>query len=214
MHRRRTLTALSTAALLALTACATPFTARVARFQVMPPPAGQTFFIAPSDPRNAGGLEFAKYARLVGDRLARLGYQPAATPQGATLAVMLDYGVEPGRERVTTTPGFGGGSFGGGFGYGRGWGRFGGWGGGWGGWGDPFWDYPDVQSYTVYGSHLDMEISRASDGARLFEGHARTTAASDALTTLVPNLVEAMFRDFPGQPVEDRTVVIPPPPRR
>jgi hypothetical protein len=212
MKLRRTLIAMSSAALLALSACATPFTAQVSRFQTMPPPAGQSFFITPHDPHRAGSLEFASYAKLVSDHLASLGYQPAASPQAATLAVMIDYGVGRPRERVTTTPGFGAG-----FGPGWGWGRFGGFGrwGRWGGWGDPFWDYPDVESYTVYDSHLDMEINRAADGQRLFEGHARTNASTDDLTRLVPGLVEAMFRNFPGQPAENIRVTIPPaPPKR
>lgn len=209
------------AALLSLSACATPFTADVARFQVLPPPAGQTFTIQPLDGDLAGSLEFASYAQLVGAAMVRQGFQPAADPRSATLVVMVDYGVDHGREKVTTTPGFGG--FGGYGGYG-GYGRYGGWGGygfgrfgGFGGWGDPFWGggfgYPDVESYTVYTSYLDMNISRTADNQRLFEGHAQARSDTDDLTRLVPSLVTAMFTGFPGRSAENIRITVPPVPR-
>ena len=45
---------------------------------------------------------------------------------------------------------------------------------------------------------LELKIDRASDGARLFEGKAQAVSTSNRLQYLVPNLVEAMFTDFPG----------------
>ena len=130
----------------------------------------------------------------------------------------LDYGIDQGRDRVRST-GFGGdpffspwyGSrFGGGFGYSRfGYGGFGGGGyspyyrrGLWGyGWQDPFFfgsGYGDVDVVTVYTSELDLKIDSKTDGRRLFEGKAQAASRSARLGYLVPNLVEAMFTDFPG----------------
>ncbi|SNS46372.1 protein of unknown function [Sphingomonas laterariae] len=195
------------AALLALSGCATPFRADVARFQAMPAPQGQTFTIKAADPRNEGGLEFAQYASLVEQRLVAQGYVRAADATSATLTVMLDYGVDNGREKVVTRPGYGG------YGYG-------GWGspyGRWGyrsafyyGWADPFWGYPDVESYTYYTSYLDMTINGAS-GQRVFEGKAKARSTTDSLPALVPNLVEAMFTNFPGRSGEEVRITIPPP---
>jgi len=201
-------------ALLALSACATPFQADVARFQAMPPPQGQSFVIQPADPANEGGLEFAQYAAIIGQRLSAQGYTQASDPKNATLVVLVDYGVDHGVEKIQTTPGFGP-SWGWGLPYGWGWG---GWRGRyyWG-WNDPFWgwgDYPDVSSYTVYTSHLDMQIKRAADGQSLFEGHAKARSRDDKLTELVPNLVEAMFTNFPGRSGETVKITIPPPERR
>ncbi|MFX9065645.1 DUF4136 domain-containing protein, partial [Acinetobacter baumannii] len=86
--------------MLALSACATPFDARVSRFQrELPAPAGQTFAIVPEDPRNAGGLEFGQYASLVAAQLQKVGYVPG-NPQTADLIVKFDYGVDKGRDRV------------------------------------------------------------------------------------------------------------------
>ena len=220
----RSLKALAPAVLLLASACATvPFKANVARFQQMPPPQGQSFFIQPANPRNAGGLEFAQYARLIAQRMAEQGYAPAQSARGATLLVNVDYGVDDGHEKVVSTPGFGYGGYGGwggGFGYGgfggRGFGGRGFYGRGWyGGWGDPFWyqpfGYPQVDSYTYYVSHLDVRINRAADGRALFEGHARARSTTSSLPTLVPNLVEAMFTGFPGRSGEEVLITVPPP---
>src|SRR3546814_20417429 len=79
--------------------------------------------------------------------------------------------------------------------YGRYWGRS---------WYDPFWgpwgwDQPEVYSYTVYSSFLSMKIMRTGGGDRVIDGRADTQTRSDDLTTLVPNLVKAMFTNFTGR---------------
>ena len=192
-------------------ACSTPFEARVARFQSLPAPSGQTFTIQSRDPRKAGGLEFATYANLVTQRLESVGYRPAPDPRAATLVVNFDYAVTNPRERIETRPGFGygygpygfggigyGGFGGRGFGYGGfGYGGFGGF--GYGGYGfGGFGDYPETYSYTVYNSHVDIRINRTVDNVAVFEGRAETVATTDDLTKLVPNLITAIFTNFPG----------------
>ena len=203
-----------------LAACASTFPAQVARFQQLPAPTGQSFVIQSKDPAKTGGLEFATYANIVRDRLVAQGYQPAASPQAATLVVNLDYGVSNGREKVATRPGFGP-SFG--FGYSRfGYGRFGypfGYPYGFrspfyrGAFYDPFWggafDYPEVYSYTVYNSFVDMRITRAGTNESVFEGRAEANTRSNDLTRLVPNLVQAMFTNFPGRSGEKVRVNVP-----
>lgn len=207
-----------------LAACTATLPANVARFQAMPAPSGQSFFIQSSNPAKNGSLEFRTYADLVRQRLAAQGYQPAADAASATLLVNLDYGVSNGRERVATRPGFGP-SFGGY--YGGGWGR--GYYGGfpyrypyygrvrgpylYGSFYDPFWgsafDYPEVYSYTVFNSYVDMKISRAANKESVFEGRAEANTRSDDLTRLVPNLVTAMFTNFPGRSGERVRVNVP-----
>jgi len=206
--------------LMALAACATPFKADVSRFATqLPAPQGQSFAIVADDPKLAGGLEFSQYASLVRDRMAKLGYTPVEDPAKATLVVRFDYGVDNGRERVRST-GMGPGAYGpwgpwGGYGgfYGR---RFGGWGGGlgWGGpwrygWYDPFFDN-SIQSYTIYTSGIDLKIDRAADGQRLFEGKAEAVSTSNRLQYVVPNLVEAMFTNFPGNSGETVRITVAP----
>lgn len=198
-------------ALVALSGCATSFKADVARFQQLPAPAGQSFTIVSDDPRLSGGLEFSHYADLVGQRLTQTGYVPASDPARADLIVRVAYDVDNGREKVRST-GFAGGGWGGGP-----WG----WGGGrWGRpWGYGFYDpwlfgpaggYNDVSSYTVYTSDLSMKIDRAADNRRLFEGRASAQSLSNKLTYLVPNLIDVMFTDFPGQNGENVKITLPP----
>jgi hypothetical protein len=214
MSLRRTFLAIAAPlSLLTLGACTTPFAADVSRYQRMPAPQGQSFVVQALDPNKRGGLEFAQYAGYVTQELSRQGYRPAANPASATFVVSLDYGVDNGNEKVVSTPGFGGFGYGG-LGYG-GFGRF-----GYGrygfrspfyyGFGDPFFGgYNDVQSYTYFTSFLEMQISRTTDGERLFEGRAKARSRTDSLPAIVPNLVEAMFTAFPGRSGEEVRITIP-----
>lgn len=188
-----------------LSACATPFKADVSRFTTpLPAPQGQTFAVVPEDPKLAGGLEFATYANSVAAELTELGYARAASPETADLLVRFDYRVDGGRERVRTDL-TGGGAFGP-------WGRWGGWGGGFGAWGfgfnDPFLGGPEVRSYTVYTSGIELKIDRRVDGQRLFEGKAEAVSRSNRLPRLVPNLVDALFTGFPGNSGETLRITI------
>jgi hypothetical protein len=214
---------LAPVAVLALSACATPFQANVSRFQAMPAAQGQTYAIRSDNPRLDGGLEFQNYANLVAQRLNGFGYTRAADERSANLVVSLDYGVDRGREKVRSVPGsgFGYGGFGhyGGFGYGGGFGRpyY-----GFGrrafmyGFYDPFLfdDYDRTESYTVYSSQLDMKIARRGSNERVFEGTAKAMSMDDDLTTLVPNLIEAMFTGFPGNSGETVKITVAPPGKR
>lgn len=201
--------ALPVALALGLSACATPFKADVSRFAVpLPAPQGQTFAVVAEDPKLAGGLEFATYANAVATELTGLGYTRAASPESADMLVRFDYRVDTGRERVRTD--FNGAGFGG-FGPFGGFGRFNRgfafgfhdpflFGGGFGG--------PDVRSYTIYTSGVDVKIDRRADGQRLFEGKAEAVSRSNRLPRLVPNLVDALFTDFPGNSGETVRITI------
>lgn len=220
----------------ALSGCATGFPARVSRYQAMPAPQGQSFVVVPMDARDIGGLEFSRYANIVIQAMQAQGYVPAASIAQATMVVRVGYGVDDGTVHYDRDPfgyggygGFGGySSFGLGFGrgYGRGYGRpyYSRWGGYYGynspfyyGWGSPFgspYGYGGgISSYTVYKSHLDLDIRRKVDNAALFEGRAQARSHNDNLGTLVPNLVEAMFTGFPGRSGETVKITVPPPPR-
>ncbi len=211
------------AALLALSSCATPFSAKVSRFQMLAPPAGQTFAIQASDPQLQGGIEFGQYANLVAARLVEQGYQPAANPAQAQLVVKMRYDVDKGRERIRSSGlGYGGLGYGGlGFGAFGGYGGYGGYGHGYRsyvyGFNDPFLfgsGFNDVSSYTVYTSELDLQIERTDSGQRVFEGKATAQSTDDNLPQIVPNLVEAMFTGFPGNSGETIKITIAPPPKR
>jgi hypothetical protein len=223
--RRKIITFVAPAALLLAGGCAESFKADVARFQMMPPPAGQTFTVQASDPRLQGGIEFQSYAQLVAAHLNALGYRQGE-PGRSNLIVTMNYGVDNGHTEIVTRPGIG---------PSWGWGPYGAWGVGYRygpnrwrggrlygrgfyyGWNDPFWydpfGYPEIDSYTYFISHLDMKIRDASSGQTLFEGRAHARSTDQSLPHLVPNLVEAMFTGFPGRSGEDVRITIPPPPK-
>lgn len=187
--------------------CAENFNANVSRFtHELPAPAGQTFAIVAEDPRNSGGLEFGQYAAMLADQLHKVGYVPgdAAT---SDLVVEFDYGVDKGRDKISMFGpdpywgpwrGFGRGYYGGYFGPHRwGYGLY-----------DPWFD--DVSVTTVYTSGIDVRIKRRSDGQRVFEGKAEAVSASNRLSYVVPNLIEALFNGFPGHSGETVHISIPP----
>ncbi len=222
MTRKTVFSLLAPVALLAVSACAQNFNARVNRFQAMPAPQGQSFYVRAGDPKLEGGLEFSQYAGLVSQRLSGLGYQAAPSADKASLVVTFGYGVDAGREKVRTVPGS---SFGNCFGYYDPWCRGFGyypsayrWRGGRYAYGfyDPFlfggFDN-EVESYTVYTSNITMKIERSGSGERLFEGNAQAMSLNDNLTYLVPNLIEAMFTGFPGNSGETVKITVAPPKR-
>jgi len=218
---------------LGLSACATGLRTQVSRYQAMPAPQGQSFFIVPANPANAGGLEFSRFAGQVAQAMQAQGYAQAPSFQTATMVVSLDYGVDEGKQQVERDP------FARGYGYDpfwSGYGPYGGlspWGGFYGrpyysrygyygprspfyyGWGDPysyggFGDpYQQVRVYTVYESFLDLDIKRKADNASLFEGLAKARSADDNMGVLVPNLIEAMFTGFPGRNGETVRITVP-----
>lgn len=217
------------AAVIGLSGCATGFPAQVSRYQMMPAPAGQSFFVVPMDQRLNGSLQFQRFGGYVAQAMAAQGYAPAPSPQAATLIVNVGYGVDRGTTEYVSDPfGYSG------FGYGNGFGRsrlglglgfgFGGYRpyysrfGGYRsafyyGWDDPFWYGGGVSSYTVYKSNLDVDIRRHADNQSVFEGHAQARSESGDLNRIVPNLVEAMFTGFPGRSGETVKITVPPPGR-
>ncbi len=224
-------TALATLMLAALAACATPFNANVSRYSAaLPAPQGQTFAIVADDQALSGGLEFSQYAGLVAAKMQALGYAAAANPASADLIVRFDYGVDKGREQTRSTgfsdpfwgpwsgfsrrgyyggSGYYGGGYGGGYYGGRGYYPYrpaGAWGYGFY---DPWFDQ-GYEQYTVFVSGVTLKIDRRADGQRLFEGRAEAASTSNRLPYLVPNLVEAMFTDFPGHNGETVRISVAP----
>jgi hypothetical protein len=212
----RSLAGAAAGLVLTLSACATGFPASVSRFQAMPPPAGQSFFVEPADPARQGELEFGLYAGLVRQQLVARGYSEAVSPRDATFVVTLGYGIDAGRTRIVSRasaglwgpPGNGyrpdGAAFGAfrqaqPFHY---------------GWSDALWLGSGIDSQIVYTSFVDVDIRRRADGQSLFEGSARARSRTDHLQGLVPNLVTALFTGFPGNSGETVRITVPPPPGR
>ncbi|HEX9931597.1 MAG TPA: DUF4136 domain-containing protein, partial [Allosphingosinicella sp.] len=156
---------------------------------------------------------------LVSRHLTSLGYTQASSTEAANFVVELDYEVDEGQQRVVSRPDPFPPSYGYGYGYRRPYySRFGYYGRYrspfYYGWDDPFWygggfGRERIESYTVYNSDLEMNI-RSREGQPLFEGRAEARSTEDDLTVLVPNLIEAMFTDFPGRSGETVRITVPP----
>ena len=204
-----------------LSACASSITSTVSRYQAMPAPQGQTFFVVPGGDMAAnGGLEFQRFAGLVAQQLQARGYSPATNAQSATMLVQLGYGVDQGQVRYVEDPfyrsrfGYGGFGYGGfyspfyypRFGYRS---RFS------YGWDDPFWygGGGGVDSYVEYHSQVELHIRGAGSNQPLFDGRAQARSQTDRLDVVIPSLVEAMFTNFPGRNGETVKITIPTKPK-
>jgi len=198
-------------AAIGLSACAEQINTTVSRYQAMPAPQGQTFFVVPAGGMAVnGGLEFQRYAAMVAQQLQARGFQPATSAQSANMLVQFGYGVDHGQTRIVEDP-FYRSHFYSGFGWGSGFhrSRFG-WGGGFGwGWDDPFWYGGGVDSYVEYHSQIDVHIRAAGSNAPLFDGRAQARSETNRLDVVVPSLVEAMFTGFPGRSGEVIKITIP-----
>jgi len=200
------------AAALGLSACAEQLNTTVSRYQAMPAPQGQTFFVVPAGGMaNNGGLEFQHYAVMVAQQLQARGFQPASSAQSANMIVQFGYGVDHGQTRIVEEPFYGSRLGYGGFGWGSPFhhSRFG-WGGGFAwGWDDPFWYGGGIDSYVEYHSQIDLHIRASGTNAPLFDGRAQARSETNRLDVVVPSLVEAMFSGFPGRSGEVIKITIP-----
>ena len=220
---------------IAVSGCAANLPTQVTRFQAMPAPTGQTFYVVQANGQ-PGGLEFGQYASLVSQQLAARGYRPAGAPQLADMLVKVsydvdqdvDYRVDPIANSRMYDPFYRRGFYDPFWGvtYGRPYySRY-------GyysryrdpffyGWGDPFysgyagridgynqWGEP-VRAYKVYESELDLDIVRRADNYSLFEGKAQARSATGETGVILPNLIEAMFTGFPGRSGETVKITIP-----
>jgi len=203
-------------AALGLSACASSITSTVSRYQAMPAPQGQTFFVVPGGGMASnGGLEFQRYAGIVAQQLQARGYAPASNAQSATMLVQLGYGIDQGQVRYVEDP-FSRSRFGYGYGSPFFYPRFGYRSRFSYGWDDPFWygGYGGgVDSYVEYHSQIDLHIRARGSNAPLFDGRAQARSQTDRLDVVIPSLVEAMFTNFPGQNGETVKITIPTKPK-
>lgn len=185
--------ALGAMLMLTLSACAERMQTQVSRFHtISAPPAGEKVLIEPADPARAG-IEFAGYADLVGQELGQHGYQPA---KGETPDIIARLAFE-----VVELPGAadGGSSTRIGLGIGGGGRHLG------GGLGTSF-GLGGSEPQSSYVRRLMVVMIDADSGQRIYEGRVESRGRNPDLAAVMPYLVEALFREFPGTSGETKMV--------
>jgi len=185
-------------AALMLTGCATMFSASVTTFHQWPADAaGQTWRLAdPTDGQNR--LEYAAYADLLRAAIAATGLVEATDIQSARLTVRLDYRSEATRliRRETVDPFFHGV-----------WGRP--WGWGLGGYTTPTWFAvpQDAQRHVLTITIRDNASGVDNDRAEVYRASAVSVSTQgDTLAQAMPQLLQAIFDEFPGNNGQVRKV--------
>jgi len=180
-------------------ACASPFKADVVRFHQMADGApGGTVLVRPEDEKRAESLEFTRYADLIGAALAEHGFTPPPPDGPADYVATIEWDALPSSSlkdndgsNVGVGVGVGGGSRSGvGVGVSTAFSLGGG-------------------ERTMYNRRLTMIMTRTSDNIRVFEGRAVSRGEEPDMMVIMPYLVEALFKDFPGNNGETISVQIP-----
>lgn len=190
-------------AALTLSACVSPryVTSDVTRFHTLPAtPSGQTFAITALDKEQEQSLEYKQYADMLNAKLTAMGLkQSTGGPSKADFAVTLKFSVEgpsPDVRSHTSSVSIG---------YGFGGPRW-----GFGGAYDPLYDsYANTQQVYVRRVELNM-YKGASYGTpapeRVFEGRALSEGLNGQIVPVMPYILDAIFRDFPGASGSTKTV--------
>jgi len=187
----RALTVLLLAA--AIAGCARGVETEVTRFHGGHLPSDASFAVLPENPDKAGP-EFDTYAERIAREMRAHGFA-RTDADSAELHVLTDYEVSEGRTRIQSRPGYA----------------------------YPYYSYrlgvfhhphqhaffhphayggrlgPDIRSETVYTRKLALRIRGTESGEIVFEGRALSEGPTREIAKIMPYLVEAMFRNFPGQ---------------
>jgi hypothetical protein len=181
----------------------------------MPPATiGETFAVVPIGDQ-AGSLEWAQYADLVAQQLTGRGYVRVTKPADAKYAVLFSYAIDRGKTTTTAVPVFGqtGGGVttfysgsGSGFAYTQPtYGEFG----------------SDLITTTTFTRALELEIfdvpafeteiqkQSASPRAKVFQAAAGSAGRGGNLAVVMPAMIAAVFKDFPGKSGETISVSAP-----
>lgn len=185
---------------LLLSGCTNLFQSDVVTFHEGPLPQGETIRVVASDPGKIPSLEFKSYANLVSEELRKIGYTPVMDENADTqLLAEVDFSIETGEPLVNIDDPnryaryhFAAGRF-----Y------------------DPFyfgiydsWN-PQVSTTPTYLRNLQLNIvENDATMNHVFEGHVQSLGYDNRLPEIMPYLVTAMFKNFPGENGVTKVVTI------
>lgn len=168
-----------------LASCSKTITSDVTRFHNLPQPNSETIEVVALNPDQQQSLEFGQYAEIVGSYLGKVGYSPPQTTPSQLIA-RIGYGMRIAEGYVDDGPrssvgiGVGGGGRHTSLGLGMSF---------------PLGNSEPQQEYMRI---LTMDIIRRDDGTKLYEGQV-ASRGKENLTLMMPYLVDALFKDFPGE---------------
>jgi hypothetical protein len=194
---------------------------QITRFHHMPAAgSGETFAVVPLKDQ-AGSLEWEQHADLVAQQLTSRGYLRVAQPLDAKYAVLFSYAIDRGKTSISEVPIFG--QTGGGVT------TFSGSASGMVG-GTPYSGFTSGSAYTqpTYGEigselvrtttftrAVELEIFdvpqtlASSAPVKTFEATAGSAGSSGSLAIVMPAMIAAVFKDFPGKSGETISVSAP-----
>ena len=186
----------------ALAGCASTIRSEVTAFHQWPADAGGRSFAFSHNAGDAQDLERQNHENLVRLQLLKIGLRDPAPGETAQLKVRVDYSINARDVRVIETvlvdPWFGSPWYGPGY-YNPYW--------GWPGYGHPFygprWPAMPVarqqeRRFTTLDRQLKVKIVDAASQKAWYDVTVRSTGEKGNLVEVMPYLVDAAFRDFPG----------------
>jgi uncharacterized protein DUF4136 len=200
----------ATVLLVGLSGC-THLRSQVAVFHQLPKDVSGTTYAMIPFKEQEGSLEHKAYEEAVRQELNAKGFRETTVNQ-AQVAVFLAYGIDTGREVVSSYPIIGqtGVSSSSTYGTIQNYGRYG--------------AYSGTTTYTpTYGvvgtgvtsqtqytrvfrlDIVDKQALAEGNTKKLYEGKVVSSGYSGQLATVLPTMVKALFEDFPGQNVSTRT---------
>ena len=152
-----------------------------------------------------GSLEYSKYQELIRSQLGVNNYQEVDIPD-ANVIVTFSYGIDNGREEISSVPVYGQtgvsssttygsvntygnqATYSGTTTYTPTYGIVG----------------SSTVSHTKYGRHLLLYISKNKNvetdkSERLYEGSVKSNGSSSQLSSVMPAMIKALFKEFPGE---------------
>jgi len=195
--KRTMITAVAALSLL-LGGCATTIRSDVTTFHQWPAQIAEKSYAFEAPAPQDNTLELQNYENLVRAQLARLGFHEAAQAPALKVAVRVTTADVPTAVVYPAYAPFY--PYSARFGYGGFRRRY--WGGGWyNPFYDPFWgpmpSY-DVEEEHRYHRQLQIAITSAADGKRLFDVTVRNVSTTMSTPMMMPALVQSAFEGFPG----------------
>lgn len=205
------LAASALAATIAIAGCATPqIEANVSTFHEISPNdhSDKRIAVVPWREEMKNSLEFKNYAALLESRLREKGFTVVSLFEGPELIGFLDFGIDSGREVISTysVPHWGVTGYSSAYTTGTVTSY-----GGMGTYSGTTTLAPQygvtgystgASSDTVYARFVNFDIVRIvseKEHKKVFEGKLRSSGTCGSLPTILPPLLDALFRDFPKQ---------------